>query len=63
MLPKQEVLTPLFPLCGADVDPAVLQRLLLVDLLLRRGRVPGGEDLRGDQVPRLLLLLLLLLLQ
>ena len=37
------------------MDPAVLQRLLLVDLLLRRGRVPGGEDLGGDQVARRLL--------
>lgn len=35
---------------AADVDPAVLQRLLLVDLLLRRGRVPGGENLCRNQV-------------
>lgn len=35
---------------SADVDPAVLQRLLLVDVLLRRRRLPGGEDVCGNQV-------------
>ncbi len=35
---------------SADVDPAVLQRLLLVVLLLRGGRLPGGEALGGHQV-------------
>lgn len=36
--------------CVADVDPAVLQRLLLVDLLLRCRRFPGGENIGGNQV-------------
>lgn len=36
--------------CVTDVDPAVLQRFVLVDLLLRRGRLPGGENLCWDQV-------------
>ena len=32
------------------MDPAVLQRLFLVDLLLRCGRLPGGEDIGRNQV-------------
>lgn len=35
---------------ATDVDPVVFQRVFLVDLFLRRGRVPGGEDIRGNQV-------------
>ena len=34
----------------ADVDPAVLQRVLLVDLLLCCGRLPGGEKICRTQV-------------
>lgn len=37
-------------LCVADVDPAVFQRLFLVDLLLRRRRLPRGENVRRNQV-------------
>lgn len=41
-----------FLLCAADVDPAVFQRLFLVDLFLRRRRFPGGENLCRNQVSR-----------
>lgn len=37
---------------AADVDPAVFQRLFLVDLFLRRGRFPGGENISRNQVSR-----------
>lgn len=36
--------------CVTDVDPAVLQRFVLVDFLLCSGRLPGGENLCWDQV-------------
>ncbi|TKS67113.1 G-protein coupled receptor 143 [Collichthys lucidus] len=36
-------------LCAADVDPVVFQRLFLVDLLLRRRRLPGGENICRNQ--------------
>lgn len=41
-----------FLFCAADVDPAVFQRLFLVDLFLRRRRFPGGENICRDQVSR-----------
>ena len=36
--------------CVTDVDPVVFQRLFLVDLLLRRWRLPGGENICRNQV-------------
>lgn len=39
-----------FIFCAADVDPAVFQRLFLVDLFLRRRRFPGGENICRNQV-------------
>lgn len=41
-----------FMFCAADVDPAVFQRLFLVDLFLRRRRFPGGENICRNQVSR-----------
>ena len=38
--------------CVTDVDPVVFQRLFLVDLLLRRWRLPGGENICRNQVLR-----------
>lgn len=38
--------------CVADVDPVVFQRLFLVDLFLCRRRLPGGENVCGNQVLR-----------